>query len=177
MQHIFRTHAERFAPIFPQDNSWKNSWKILCDKWNANQHLPKALCWKYVAWNEVRQINFAWKIKFAWHLKTEKQTLWTSFMLILSSENKMQHTTPVCFNGEFREYLRWHSCLIKSFVYFCVGLVLVHRHCKQAAETLCATYFPNLRWRLLSYFFRKKFIEIVTEKSCAIIDTRTELCR
>ena len=31
-------------------------------------------------------------------------------------------------------------------------------------RTLCATYFPNLRRKLLSYFFRKKFIEIVTEK-------------
>ena len=44
-------------------------------------------------------------------------------------------------------------------------------------RTLCATYFPNLRRKLFSYFFRKKFIEIVTEKSCVIIETRTELCR
>ena len=32
-------------------------------------------------------------------------------------------------------------------------------------RTLCATYFPNLRRELLSYFFRKKFIEIVTWKN------------
>ena len=32
-------------------------------------------------------------------------------------------------------------------------------------RTLCATYFPNLRRKLLSYFFRKKFIEIVTWKN------------
>ncbi|MEL1248703.1 hypothetical protein, partial [Flavobacterium helocola] len=35
---------------------------------------------------------------------------------------------------------------------------------KASLITLCATYFPNLRRKLLSYFFRKKFIEIVTEK-------------
>ena len=32
-----------------------------------------------------------------------------------------------------------------------------------SCDTLCATYFPNLRRKLLSYFFRKNFIEIVTE--------------
>ena len=40
-------------------------------------------------------------------------------------------------------------------------------------RTLCATYFPNLRRKLLSYFFRKKFIEIVTEKFCVIVENRT----
>ena len=44
-------------------------------------------------------------------------------------------------------------------------------------ETLCATYFPNLRRKLLSYFYLKKSIEIVTEKFYVIIENRTELCR
>ena len=34
-----------------------------------------------------------------------------------------------------------------------------------SCKTLCATYFPNLRRKLFSYFFRKKFIEIVTWKN------------
>ena len=38
-------------------------------------------------------------------------------------------------------------------------------HTSGSPKTLCATYFPNLRRKLLSYFFRKKFIEIVTEKN------------
>ena len=42
-------------------------------------------------------------------------------------------------------------------------------------RTLCATYFPNLRRKLFSYFFRKKFIEIVTEKFCVIFENQIEM--
>ena len=37
--------------------------------------------------------------------------------------------------------------------------------------------FSELTPRTSLLFFRKKFIEIVTEKSCAKIENRTELCR
>ena len=60
--------------------------------------------------------------------------------------------------------------------YICNRLVLMVRHWKQAGGTLNAIYFPNLRQKLLSYFFAWKFLKIVAEKSCAIIENRTGLC-
>ena len=37
-------------------------------------------------------------------------------------------------------------------------------------ETLNAIYFPNLRIALRSYFFARKLMEIVIEKSCVIME-------
>ena len=51
MQYIFRTSAERFAPIFPQDFN-KNVTEKFCVKLKSEPNFAeKILCWKYVAWN------------------------------------------------------------------------------------------------------------------------------
>ncbi len=66
MQYIFRTYAERFAPIFPFDILKKTCRKILRDKWNLNRTLSiifvlKLRFRKNPLWNENLKPNFAWK--------------------------------------------------------------------------------------------------------------------
>ena len=84
------------------------------------------------------------------------------------------HTTAVTRNGEkcgkFTFIFRKKFYLSRKY-----AVPKFATSCSR--ETLNAIYFPNLRRKLFSYFFRKKFIEIVTEKSCAKIENRTELCR
>ena len=53
MQYIFRTYAERFAPIFPFDIFKKTCRKFLRDKWNLNRTLSKNFGWKYIAENQT----------------------------------------------------------------------------------------------------------------------------
>ena len=46
----------------------------------------------------------------------------------LESTNKRLLVTAVSRNGEARDLSEIRKVLIKSFVYICEGLVLVHRH-------------------------------------------------
>jgi len=48
-----------------------------------------------------------------------------------------------------------------KFKVYAVLLATAYSH-----KTLCATYFPNLRRKLLSYFSERLFLEIITEKFC-----------
>ena len=82
---------------------------------------------------------------------------------------------------KFRKYYTVYNSGLKIWLvsgFFCNGTVVLYKvlcifvlaWCWFFAtflsrRTLCATYFPNLRRELLSYFFRKKFIEIVTWKN------------
>ena len=49
---------------------------------------------------------------------------------------------------------------------FCASISATSPSCK----TLNAIYFPNLRIALRSYFFARKLMEIVIEKSCVIME-------
>ena len=62
------------------------------------------------------------------------------------------------------------------FCYICNGLVLIFRHIFKP-QNVVYNIFSELTLNDSLLFLREKFIEIVTEKSCAKIENRTELCR
>ena len=62
------------------------------------------------------------------------------------------------------------------FCYICNGLVLHLRH-NFKPRNVVYNIFSELTLNDSLLFLREKFIEIVTEKSCAKIENRTELCR
>ena len=80
----------KLKPNFVENLQWQFS-----DFSNLKTILNKKLCEKLKT-----EPNFAWQIKFAWHLKTENQTLWINVALIFSvRENIILHLTAVCING------------------------------------------------------------------------------
>ena len=85
----------------------------MCDNWKLKPNFVENLQWQFSDFSNLKTIlnkklceklktepNFAWQIKFAWHLKTENQTLWINVALIFSvRENIILHLTAVCING------------------------------------------------------------------------------
>ena len=65
-QHIFRTYADSFSPIFPKEIYWNCYRKILRENWKPNRTLSINFVLKnmfsgksVVKWN--LKLNFAWK--------------------------------------------------------------------------------------------------------------------
>ena len=104
------------------------------------------------------------------------QTLWINVALNFSvRENIILCATSVCFKWQVLWYF-WHDAVKFKLLFIFVTAWCWICHLKTSRGTLNAIYFPNLRQKLLSYFFAWKFLKIVAEKSCAIIENRTELC-
>ena len=66
VQHIFRTYAESFSPIFPKEIYWNCYRKILRDSWKPNRTLSINFVLKLrfrenPLWNEKLKPNVAWK--------------------------------------------------------------------------------------------------------------------
>jgi len=73
------------------------------------------------------------------------------------------------------ESLQWHSCLIKSFVYICDGLVLIHRHILKPPNVKCNIFFRNyadefpltFSHQIFLKCYRKNCVELkIMEKNC-----------
>ena len=66
VQHIFRTYAESFSPIFPKGIYWNCYRKILRENWKPNRTLSLSFVLKLrfrenPLWNENLKLKFAWK--------------------------------------------------------------------------------------------------------------------
>ena len=66
VQHIFRTYAESFSPIFPKGIYWNCYRKILRENWKPNRTLSINFVLKLrfrvnPLWNQYLKLNVAWK--------------------------------------------------------------------------------------------------------------------
>ena len=74
------------------------------------------------------------------------------------------------------------KCFYETFVQGSTAVILLNFSAKnpphRQAENRCVQHiFRTYAESFSPIFFRKKFIEIVTEKFCVIVENRTELCR
>ena len=96
VQHIFRTYAESFSPIFPKEIYW-NCYRKFCviiEKTNRTLSINFVLKIRFrenQLWNQKLKPNFAWKKTLSGNPNFADK-LCVEF---LSSENIMQHTTAV----------------------------------------------------------------------------------
>ena len=79
----------------------------------------------------------------------------------------------LAFSGQiFFDFAGYSTCAIG--IAMMLGFVLPHNF---LYPYVVGNIFSELTLKASLLFFRKKFIEIVTEKSCVKIENRTELCR
>ena len=96
VQHIFRTYAESFSPIFSKEIYWNCYRKILRNNWKPNRTLSIIFVLKIrfrenPLWNEKLKLNVARK----YALRDNPNFADKLCVDFLSSENIMQHTTAV----------------------------------------------------------------------------------
>ena len=191
MQYIFRTYAERFAPIFRKKINGNCNRKILRDNGKLKPNFVENLQRQFSDFSNIKTIlsrKTLWKIE-------NRTKRWVTNQVCVTFENRKPNVVDkrcVDFFSSWKYNTAFNSGLkiwrvsgksemaqlfnLKFFLYLCwLGVGSSPQF--SSRETLCATYFPNLRRKLFSYFFRKKFIEIITEKFCVIVENRTELCR
>jgi len=129
VQHIFRTYAESFSPIFPKEIYWNCYRKILRDNWKPNRTLSINFVLK-IGFRENSLWNQNLKLSVAWKLALRENPNFANKLCVefLSSENIMQHTTAVCFKWLLPDFPAENPLLNGMFCYICNGLVLVQRH-------------------------------------------------
>ena len=152
MQYIFRTYAERFAPIFPFD-----IFKKTCRKFCVISEIWTELCQKnFVLKIHCGKPNFARQVKFVWQLKAENQTL--RINVALSFKFRKYKTA---FNSGLKIWLlpdfpAENPLLNGMFYYICNGLVLHLRHIFKPQNVKC-NIFSELTLNASLLFFRLIF--------------------
>ena len=97
-------------------------------------------------------------------------------MNIMENMQEVQRPATSTYPKVAIQWLNQALCFYQSF---CLvdSEVLRNRHLRVAAKRCVQHIFRTYAESFSPIFFRKKFIEIVTEKSCVIIENGTELCR
>ena len=105
-------------------------------------------------------------------MKISKETLYLKSL----TENKMPATNSGLLQWLLPDFPTENPLLNGMFCYICNGLVLVATPLRASRRTLHTIYFPNCRRTLRSYFFARKLMKFINEKSCVIMETETKLC-
>ena len=119
------------------------------------------------SWNtetrEKRKLNESWNNEARKQVKSEIQTkigTKTEFY-ILSSKKIILHLTTVCINGWALGLFAIAQLFNLKFCFIFVNVCVLGQPLMQAGETLNAIYFPNLRWTIRSYFFKRNILKLL----------------
>ena len=150
-----------FLLFFPKEIYWNCYRKILRDIWKPNRTLSINFVLKLrfrenPLWNENLKLKVAWKYalrdnpNFADKLCVE----FFKFRKYYAAHNSGLKIWLVSGIFEMAQLFNLKFC-----VYLCwLGVGFSPQF--SSRETLCATYFPNLRRKLLSYFFERLFFKL-----------------
>ena len=89
------------------------------------------------------------------------QTLWINVALNFSvRENIILCATSVCFKWQVLWYF-WHDAVKFKLLFIFVTAWCWICHLKTSRGTLYTIYFPNLHWKLLSYFSERNLLKLL----------------
>ena len=124
----------------------------MLNKWNPNQTLPKNFAEKLCVENTLRETKLD---KPSWReiLKPKTKLCRKTLCWFLSSENKMQHTTPVCFNGEFLGIFAIAQLLYLKFFLYLYWLGVDSSPPKASRRNVVCNIFSELTPKASLLFF------------------------